>query len=161
LYNYIISIFFNINLYIIFFQFLKYKLDSGNRKINSSQNSSTSSIIRAIKELEPLAKKRKVNIISKFPDEDIYTQFEKKGLHDALSNILMNGIKYTPSEGEIIIKLKREKDNLILTFSNTGIGLTHKEKKIIFTKFGKIEHYGEGYDIITEGSGLGLGAFYC
>ena len=98
MYNYIISIFFNINLYIIFFQFLKYKLDSGNRKINSSQNSSTSSIIRAIKELEPLAKKRKVNIISKFPDEDIYTQFEKKGLHDALSNILMNGINVHPAK---------------------------------------------------------------
>jgi len=26
----------------------------------------------------------------------------------------------------------------------------------LFSQFGKIERYGQGYDIITEGSGLGL-----
>ncbi|KKL91122.1 hypothetical protein LCGC14_1897840 [marine sediment metagenome] len=27
---------------------------------------------------------------------------------------------------------------------------------MLFTQFGKIERYGQGFDIITEGSGLGL-----
>jgi len=29
-------------------------------------------------------------------------------------------------------------------------------KKRVFEKFGKIERYGKGLDIITEGSGIGL-----
>ncbi|MHA2129203.1 MAG: sensor histidine kinase, partial [Promethearchaeota archaeon] len=39
---------------------------------------------------------------------------------------------------------------------DNGIGLTYEEKGRLFKQFGKIERYGQGLDIIPEGSGLGL-----
>ncbi|MFX0082016.1 MAG: ATP-binding protein [Candidatus Hodarchaeota archaeon] len=43
-----------------------------------------------------------------------------------------------------------------LAVQDNGIGLTEEQINRLFTKFGKIEWYGQGFDIITEGSGLGL-----
>jgi signal transduction histidine kinase len=39
---------------------------------------------------------------------------------------------------------------------DTGIGITNKEKEILFEKFGKIERYGMDLGVDIEGSGLGL-----
>ncbi|MHA1257640.1 MAG: sensor histidine kinase [Promethearchaeota archaeon] len=52
----------------------------------------------------------------------------------------------------------RKEDNwAILTVSDTGVGLTEKEKNVLFTRFGKIERYEEGLEEIdVKGSGLGL-----
>jgi signal transduction histidine kinase len=47
-------------------------------------------------------------------------------------------------------------NNANISMKDTGIGLTDEEKSKIFTQFGKIERYGQGFDVISEGSGLGL-----
>ena len=75
-----------------------------------------------------------------------------------MSNILVNGIKYTPPEGKIRVQSEiNEKDNIyIIAVEDNGIGLTEKEKDLIFKPFGKIERYGKGWDVDIEGSGLGL-----
>ena len=39
---------------------------------------------------------------------------------------------------------------------DTGIGLTQKEISQLFTQFGKIERYGQGWDVKIDGTGLGL-----
>jgi signal transduction histidine kinase len=39
---------------------------------------------------------------------------------------------------------------------DNGIGFTKEEKKKIFKKFGKIERYGQGWNIVIEGTGMGL-----
>jgi signal transduction histidine kinase len=46
-----------------------------------------------------------------------------------------------------------------ISIKDNGIGIDKMEKKKLFQKFGKIERYGQGWDIISEGSGLGL--FIC
>jgi len=44
----------------------------------------------------------------------------------------------------------------MISVRDSGIGITGEEKERMFTQFGKIEHYGQGLDIISDGSGLGL-----
>ena len=39
---------------------------------------------------------------------------------------------------------------------DTGVGITEKEKEMLFQKFGKIERYGMNLKVDIEGSGLGL-----
>ena len=51
----------------------------------------------------------------------------------------------------------QKKDWAELSVTDTGIGLTREEMDRIFTRFGKIERYGEGLEFIDiQGSGLGL-----
>ena len=40
---------------------------------------------------------------------------------------------------------------------DTGIGISPEEMEMLFTKFGKLERYGEGYEYLDiQGTGLGL-----
>jgi signal transduction histidine kinase len=70
---------------------------------------------------------------------------------------LSNAIKNTPPNGKIDISLRRQDNWAIFSVSDTGVGLTKKEINLLFTRFGKIERYGEGLEYLDiTGSGLGL-----
>ena len=71
-----------------------------------------------------------------------------------LNQLLDNGIKFTPSGGSVVIALQEEGHNLvILTVTDTGIGIPPDRLKEIFEPFHQLDgsstrHYG--------GTGLGL-----
>ena len=52
--------------------------------------------------------------------------------------------------------MKKYDGYIDISIRDTGVGLTEEEKPKLFKKFGKIERYGKGLDVDTEGSGLGL-----
>ena len=58
--------------------------------------------------------------------------------------------------GHITIDSTKEDSQYIISIKDTGIGLTQKEIGQLFTQFGKIERYGQGWDVDIEGTGLGL-----
>ena len=46
--------------------------------------------------------------------------------------------------------------NIFFSIIDNGIGLSAEDKRHLFKPFGKIERYGNGWDIVTEGMGVGL-----
>ena len=88
--------------------------------------------------------------------DKLIAKFEKEKIHDVISNLLINAIKYTPPSGEIEIQSEIKDDFIIISIKDNGIGLMEEEKKQLFKQFGKIERYGQGWDVLTEGTGLGL-----
>lgn len=82
--------------------------------------------------------------------------FDKERIYEVISNLLVNAIKYTPSDGEISIESKISNDSYIISIKDNGIGFTEEEKNQVFKQFGKIERYGQGWDIAADGTGLGL-----
>ncbi len=108
-----------------------------------------------VRELQGLIRLRNHEINLDIHDK-LITMFEPDQLHLVLSNLINNAIKYTPPNGKIYIKSALTDDYILISIEDNGIGLTNEEKKRLFTQFGKIERYGQGLDIISEGSGLGL-----
>ena len=88
--------------------------------------------------------------------ENLIIQIEKKQIHQVISNLLNNAVKYTPPGGLIEIKTEIKENSIYVSIKDNGIGFTDEEKARLFTQFGKIERYGQGMDIISEGSGFGL-----
>ena len=84
------------------------------------------------------------------------TKFEKEQILHVLNNLISNAIKYTPTNGKIEIKSQIKEKFYIISIKDNGIGFTQDEKNRIFKQFGKIEHYGQGFDVYSEGSGFGL-----
>jgi len=85
-------------------------------------------------------------------------------LRVVFQNIISNAIKYTPSGGEVAVKLSIKKEvsfkdksiktnNILLEVKDTGIGIPEKQKDKIFTKLFRADNV---YDIDTDGTGLGL-----
>ncbi len=97
------------------------------------------------------------DIIINFDSEGIcYAKVDELRFKQVISNILLNSIKYTLPHGTISVLIKDRGILVEFSISDTGIGFTESEKQILFKKFGKIERYGNGLNLNTEGSGLGL-----
>ena len=108
------------------------------------------------KEMMYLIKRRKLDLKLELPNE-LIINIDKVRIEQVVLNLLSNAIKNTPPNGKILIKLYRKGKWAEFFVNDTGIGLTREEMDRIFTRFGKIERYGEGLEFIDiQGSGLGL-----
>ena len=72
-------------------------------------------------------------------------------LHHIWDNLLSNAIKFSNEGDEIQIRLVNEKDRIVFTVSDMGIGINEEAQKHIFDKF-----YQADSSHKQEGNGLGL-----
>ncbi len=84
-----------------------------------------------------------------------YTMINGNELHltNVLVNILDNAIKYSKEAPKITISTKNEKDFIVVSISDQGIGMSKTAQKQIFEKFYR-EHTGDIHNV--KGHGLGL-----
>ncbi len=131
------------------------RIESDQMKLEFSRIEINAIIHKTIQSLEFLIEERNLSLKLTLPDK-IIINIDENRIEQVFINILSNAINYTPPGGEITIKLEDLKEYLMIIIQDTGIGFTPEEIKKSFKKFGKIERFGEGMEIITEGSGLGL-----
>ena len=132
------------------------RIDYDKFKIFKTPND-LSVIIREIsKELNYSVKERKLNLMLLLP-ESFQINLDLVRIEQVIMNLLSNAIKNTPPNGEIVIKLIKKENFAEFSICDTGIGISPKEMDMLFTKFGKLERYGEGFEYIDiQGTGLGL-----
>jgi len=131
------------------------KAEQGLLKANKTEENLSFLIRFCVKQLQGAAKLRNQNLVVKIHD-DLVAKFDKEKIYEVISNLLINSIKYTPLGGQITIGSQIKDDSYIISVKDNGIGLTEEDKKQLFTQFGKIERYGQGWDVGIEGTGLGL-----
>jgi two-component system, OmpR family, phosphate regulon sensor histidine kinase PhoR len=73
-------------------------------------------------------------------------------LRQMLSNLINNSIKYTPVGGAITISAQAEAGQIILQFSDTGLGIPPADLPYVFDKF----YRASNVPLDTPGTGLGL-----
>lgn len=74
-------------------------------------------------------------------------------LRQAISNLVDNAVKYTPSGGEVIVGLDVTEDTTTVRVSDTGIGIAPEDQVRLFEKFYRIKRRETGS---VQGTGLGL-----
>lgn len=76
-------------------------------------------------------------------------------LVEILTNFLSNAIKYTPEGGHVGIKVAVDSnsDGVVVSVSDSGLGISATDKQKVFDKFYRSEKYQTRQ---TEGTGLGL-----
>lgn len=99
-----------------------------------------------------LAEERSISVGSMI-EPGILIDGDSVRLHQALLNIVDNAIKYTPSGGDILMRMVREGDRAILRVSDTGIGIPKEHLPHIFDRFYRADQ-ARSQDI--QGNGLGL-----
>jgi len=116
-----------------------------------------SQVIRdCTKELMYLIKKRELNLKLDLMS-GLFLEFDKIRIEQVILNLLSNAIKNTPPNGKITVKSLKRDNYAEIKIIDTGIGLTKEEMDRLFTRFGKIERYGDGLEYIDiQGTGLGL-----
>jgi signal transduction histidine kinase len=69
------------------------------------------------------------------------------------SNLISNAIRYTPSGGRVEVRLNRERNKLVLSVRDTGVGIAPEHQHRIFERLYRVD---STRDRATGGSGLGL-----
>lgn len=111
-------------------------------------------IQQCVNDLRYLAEDRNVKLSSELP-RHVFLKVDKFRIQQVITNIISNAIKNTFPEGHVNISLREEK-YIDIVIRDSGVGLTEKEKALLFKIFGKIERYGMNLDVDIEGAGLGL-----
>ncbi|MGA2159566.1 MAG: ATP-binding protein [Dehalococcoidia bacterium] len=76
---------------------------------------------------------------------------DKDQIESVLVNLIHNAIKFTGRGGRIVIAARKEMDFILVSVSDTGIGIPQEELPRVFERFYKVDKSRAG-----EGSGLGL-----
>src|SRR5204862_4605225 len=85
------------------------------------------------------------------PDIPVLRQDVVK-LQQILSNLLSNAIKFTPEGGRVLLKSEADLLHLVLTVTDTGVGIAPEEQELVFEKFRQA-----GNPLTREHAGTGLG----
>lgn len=78
---------------------------------------------------------------------------DRQKLRQVMFNLLSNAVKFTPEGGWIKVRAGKEDDRVVVSVSDTGIGLESRDKDRIFEAF---EQAGSDRADKREGTGLGL-----
>ena len=76
---------------------------------------------------------------------------DERRLKQALYNLISNAIKFTPEGGRILLSTRRQGADLVMTVSDTGVGIAPEDQSRVFGKFER----GSGQHR-QIGAGLGL-----
>lgn len=77
-------------------------------------------------------------------------------LEQIFNALLSNAIKFTPSKGNITVKLSCVNKNALITVSDTGIGIDPKDQEKVFSEFFQVDD-----SLTREYEGMGLGLALC
>jgi len=102
-----------------------------------------------VKEAEPVARASNIRLQVVPLRGDAELLGDRKWLQQALLNLVLNAVKYTPEGGRVIIRGVRNADSVGVMVEDTGPGIAEQDLERIFEPFQRA-------DAKKEGSGLGL-----
>lgn len=106
--------------------------------------------------LRPAAEAKRLRFEVSVPGEDVVVMTDRRALHQILTNLGSNAIKFT-EEGTVSIDLRQrvEEGRVVTEFSvkDTGIGISAEDRAKLFQAFTQV---GTSYRHRAEGTGLGL-----
>jgi signal transduction histidine kinase len=92
-------------------------------------------------------------LVVSMPDDKMLLDGDLTRLAQVFSNVLINSAKYTPANGSISLRARREGNQIAVTVKDTGIGIAEEHLGRIFKMFGQVE---SALNRAQGGQGIGL-----
>ena len=130
-------------------------VESGKHLLNIQQLSLGELVKQSLELLEEEAIAKDITLREEIKIEPEQDRFfaDRARLKEILFHILSNGVKFTPQGGEVILRIWREKHQVVFQIEDTGIGIATEEIPLLFEKFKQIEEFRQR---VHGGTGLGL-----
>jgi signal transduction histidine kinase len=109
-------------------------------------------IRKLIAEFYDEMEERNYDLYIRIPEKDIVIDFDEKIMNRAISNILINALKYNPEGTKLRIEIKETPNTIILEIGDNGVGIPEHIKETIFQPFVR----GDEARKSDGGTGLGL-----
>ena len=131
------------------------KVEAAKMELDLSQVNIKNLLENSLIMIKETAMKRGISLDLRIPEylSELEIRADERKLKQVMYNFLSNAAKFTPEGGAITAETKQEGNKLIISVSDTGIGLSPKNQKMIFEEFYQVSG---GISDKTPGTGLGL-----
>ena len=128
------------------------RLENNENSLNISEVDVNKMLKDIIKRLQPLAETKNIDVSFEAMKE-VKVDADQVKLSLAISNLVDNGIKYTPVDGKVKVSVDADNQDCFITVQDSGIGISEQEQSRIFDRFYRVD---KTRDRETGGTGLGL-----
>jgi signal transduction histidine kinase len=99
------------------------------------------------------ARRKSLSITVDAPDEPLLAMGDPEELDRVCTNLVSNAIKYTQDGRAVRVSVGREDDQVVLRFSDDGIGISRADQQLLFSEFFRSTN---PEAVAEPGTGLGL-----
>jgi PAS domain S-box-containing protein len=129
------------------------RLQSGRIELHREATDLREAVLRAVREIEPLAEARGQEVRAELPTRPIESSVDIERLGRVLLNLLANANKYGRDGGAIRVRLEERPREARLSVIDDGPGIAARDRDRIFERFYRSESATASG---TKGCGLGL-----
>jgi two-component system phosphate regulon sensor histidine kinase PhoR len=99
----------------------------------------------------PQAERQKIALATSFEPGMALVEADRERIRQVITNIVHNAIKFTPAGGKAVISTVTRDGSVVVSVSDTGIGISKEDLPHIFERFFKTDR-----SRLSSGTGLGL-----
>lgn len=125
------------------------RLDAGQQQMKHLRFDLAQTVRDCVTLVEPIAESRHVKIICEAPPLECVGDSERLG--QVITNLLTNAITYNKENGEVRVHGETRNGSVILTVSDTGMGISAKDLPHVFDRFYRADN-----SRTSGNTGLGL-----
>jgi signal transduction histidine kinase len=129
------------------------RLQSGRIELHREPTDLREVVLRAVREIEPLAEARGQDVRVELPTSPIESLVDIERLGRVLLNLLGNANKYGRDGGAILVRLEERPREAVFSVIDDGSGIAARDRARIFERFYRSASATASG---TKGSGLGL-----
>lgn len=130
------------------------KIERGRLKMIVDSFDLSELLDETVSELKGKALKNKVELFLEVKNKNLpHVMADRVRIKEVITNLIENAIKFT-EKGQIRVGIKKDGKNLLVSVTDTGIGMSKEDQKYIFDKF----YRAEGWRTRQRG-GTGLGLY--
>ena len=104
--------------------------------------------------MRPAFDEKKVKLESEIQDKLPRVKGDEDRLLQVIINLLSNALQFTPSRGRVKVRAEKNKNNLIVSVADNGIGIKPQDLEHIFERFYRADKSRSRHE--GGGSGIGL-----
>ena len=111
------------------------KLENGKLSLKLQETDVVHFVRSIVEGFSDVAENKHINL-QFLPFARQHTIYLDRGMMDKiLYNLISNALKYTPSRGEVAVRLKQQDDKIVVLVEDTGPGVPHDKQSELFTRF--------------------------
>lgn len=125
------------------------RLDAGLVQLEWGDHDAHETAQSVVAAFKPLAAEKSVSLTFSAPAKPLSVRCDRAWVEMALSNLIDNGLKFTPAGGRVEVVLEAREDRVVFVVQDTGVGIEPADLPRIFDRFYRSR--------TARGAGSGLG----
>ena len=130
------------------------ELSSPNAKLDFKELNLMEIADNVVKDNQLILEKQNIKI-ENIIDEEIIVKADELRLGEVFNNLISNAVKYSKDGGgSVTIDVQKDKDSIVVSISDTGIGMTKEQLEHVFDEFYKADS--SRHNLGSSGLGLSI-----